>query len=143
MFQCGKGRYNANGVQVSEHNRYSADSIRTVIHPSCSDTSCIYLVPLGRLHMRPIQLHILAMWRPNIPPPTHVMMIRSVLLPHVKWCTCREFFSKGVPLQDPSYQLTLITYASEHRWRARLEDWETTGVCPLPQYQKGHKNWLE
>lgn len=104
--------------------------------------SCIYLVPLGRLHMRPIQLYLLALWRPKIHPLTHMIVIRPILLQHLQWWMNREIFFKGMPLHDPPSQLTLITDASEHGWGAHIENWETAGIWPH-QYQQKHINWLE
>lgn len=104
--------------------------------------SCIYLVPWGRLHMRPIQLYLLALWRPKIHPLTHMIVIRPILLQHLQWWMNRENFFKGMPLQDPPSQLTLITDASELGWGAHIENWETSGIWPH-QYQQKHINWLE
>ena len=104
--------------------------------------SCIYLIPMGRLHMRPIQLYLLALWRPNIQPLNQFIPVRMSLTVHLRWWTNRTNIFKGMPLQEPTIQLTLITDASELGWGAHLGTWQTSGIWPK-SYQLKHINWLE
>ncbi|VDI11593.1 Hypothetical predicted protein [Mytilus galloprovincialis] len=99
--------------------------------------SCIYLIPMGRLHMRPIQLYLLALWRPNIQPLNQFIPVRMSLTVHLRWWTNRTNIFKGMPLQEPTIQLTLITDASELGWGAHLGTWQTSGIWPK-SYQLKH-----
>ena len=104
--------------------------------------SCIYLVPMGRLHMRPIQLYLLAWWKPNVLPLNHMIPVKSSLTQHLLWWTVRENVFKGMPLQEPTTQMTLVTDASEMGWGAHLENRQMAGLWP-PEYRSKHINWLE
>ena len=104
--------------------------------------SCIYLIPMGRLHMRPIQLYLLAWWRPNIQPLNHEIPVKPSLIQHLKWWENRQNVFQGMPLEDPVCQMTLLTDASETGWGAHLDQWQTAGTWP-PEYKMKHINWLE
>lgn len=104
--------------------------------------SCIYLIPMGRLHMRPIQLYLLAWWRPNIHPLNHTIPVKMGLTHHLSWWTNRQNVFRGMPLEEPVCQMTLLTDASETGWGAHLGPWQTAGKWP-PEFKRKHINWLE
>jgi len=79
------------------------------------------LVPLGRLHMRPLQMYLLSQWRPIRDPLDTVVPILPTVLPHLRWWLNRERLSVGVPISLPDPSVTLLTDASLTGWGAHLE----------------------
>ena len=79
------------------------------------------LVYLGRLHLRPIQFYLLALWHPHSGQLTDWIPIRPVLLPLLRWWTYPTRYDIGVPLTPPSPSLQLVTDASQSGWGAHLE----------------------
>ena len=79
------------------------------------------LVFLGRLHMRPIQLYLLSLWRPSRDPLEASVPIRAPLRPHLIWWTDKGRLSEGVPISPPEPDFTLLTDASLQGWGAHLE----------------------
>lgn len=101
------------------------------------------LVPLGRLHLRPLQLVLLSLWRPirqclhtqvQLPPDFHN---------HLRWWL-RPEVSRGVPLFLPPPSVFLFTDASLEGWGAHLEP---LGLCVSGQWSvdqsHDHINLLE
>ena len=79
------------------------------------------LVELGRLYLRPIQLYLLALWRPNQDSLSDLVPIRPPLLPHLRWWLVEDRLSAGVPIVPPVPTISLITDASNLGWGAHLE----------------------
>lgn len=104
--------------------------------------SCIDLVPWARLHMRPIQLYLLAWWTPAKQTLDYKIPLFSPLKQHLYWWMDRENFFKGVLLEQESAQVTLITDASQSGWGAHLNSYQTAGHWP-DHYNSKHINWLE
>ena len=101
------------------------------------------LVPLGRLHLRPLQMLLLHHWRPRCDPLSAPVPLSRLFHQHLRWWTQPEIFS-GVPISKPQPSLFLFTDASLEGWGAHLEPlgllcsgvWDSS--LPLP-----HINILE
>lgn len=104
--------------------------------------SCIDLVPWARLHMRPLQLYLLAWWRPALHSLNHLIPLYQPLQEHLFWWLNRRNFFKGVLLEQESAQVTLVTDASQSGWGAHINNYQIAGVWS-PQYKVKHINWLE
>ena len=81
------------------------------------------LVPLGRLHMRPLQMYLLCHWRPKKDPLDLLIPILPPLLPHVRWWSNREILTVGVPISLPDPTVHLLTDASLEGWGAHWSPW--------------------
>ncbi|CAC5368762.1 PSMD2 [Mytilus coruscus] len=57
--------------------------------------SCIDLVPWARLHMRPLQLYLLAWWRPALHSLNHLIPLYQPLQEHLFWWLNRRNFFQG------------------------------------------------
>ena len=78
-------------------------------------------VLLGRLHLRPLQMYLLFVWRPHILPLDHQMPIISMIQFHLKWWMDINRFVQGTPIQPPDPNAFLYMDASHYRWGAHLE----------------------
>ncbi|CAC5382111.1 unnamed protein product [Mytilus coruscus] len=96
----------------------------------------------ARLHMRPLQLYLLAWWRPALHSLNHLIPLYQPLQEHLFWWLNRRNFFKGVLLEQESAQVTLVTDASQSGWGAHINNYQIAGVWP-PQYKVKHINWLE
>ena len=76
--------------------------------------SCLELIPNGRLFMRPIQLHLLAFWRPASMDLEVVVPITQHLKSHLRWWSDLANTMKGRSLQQAHTQITIATDASKH-----------------------------
>lgn len=99
------------------------------------------LVPLGRLHMRPIQ-RALAELRSGHAPLDTVFPLAVPTLVHLKWWTNRSHVMAGVPLHPPSSTLVIFTDASLEGWGAHCASQFAQGSWS-PQEQSLHINVLE
>ena len=104
--------------------------------------SMLDIVPWAHLRLRPIQIYLLALWRPSRQPITHVIRVRPALRVHLWWWLDTENLLKGVPLRAPSPTHVLFTDASTTGWGAHLDELTTSGNWSVDQ-QKRHINWLE
>ena len=75
--------------------------------------SCLELIPNGRLFMRPIQLHLLAFWRPASMDLEVVVPITQHLKSHLRWWSDPANTVKGRSLQQAHTQITIATDASK------------------------------
>ena len=82
------------------------------------------MVPLGRLHIRPLQFFVQEHWDSASQDWEALVPILPVLLPHLDWWTRRENVLTRVALLHPVPSLTLYTDSSLQGWGAFLE-----GVC--------------
>ncbi|CAC5412705.1 unnamed protein product [Mytilus coruscus] len=91
--------------------------------------SCIDLVPWARLHMRPLQLYLLAWWRPALHSLNHLIPLYQPLQEHLFWWINRRNFFRGVLLEQESAQVTLVTDASQSGWGAHINNYQLAGIC--------------
>ena len=61
--------------------------------------SVIDIVPWARLRLRPIQLYLLALWKPSRNRLSHSVPIRPVLRFHLMWWMDRNILVKGTALR--------------------------------------------
>ena len=104
--------------------------------------SCIDLVPLRRLHMRPIQLYLLCHWSPKKDSIFHLVQVKNPLLPHLQWWTQRCNIFKGACLDQIRPQETIWTDASNQGWGAHLGTQNISGTWS-PTQTSEHINVLE
>ena len=76
---------------------------------------------LGRLHLRPLQMCLLLVWKPHIFPLDHQVTINSMIKFHLKWWMDTNIFIQGLPIQPTDPSVFLYTDASHFRWGAHLE----------------------
>ena len=88
-------------------------------------------IPLGRLHdlhLRPLQLYLLAHWAPVSRNLKALIPVRQDLLDHhLRWCLDRKCTRAGVLLDVPEARARIFTDASEVGWGANLDDHQTNG----------------
>ena len=59
-------------------------------------------VMLGRLHLRPLQMSLLAQWRPRTLPLQHQIKLTADVLHHLNWWKQHQLYLQGVPMKaDP------------------------------------------
>ncbi|XP_070546087.1 uncharacterized protein [Ptychodera flava] len=104
--------------------------------------SMLAIIPWARLRLRPIQLYLLALWRPTRQPITHVIRVRPALRAHLGWWLDTENLLKGVPLRVPPPTQFLFTDASTTGWGAHLDELTASGSWSDNQRER-HINWLE
>ena len=81
------------------------------------------LVLLGRLHLRPLQMCLLSVWRPHILLLDHQVPIstRIMIQFHLKWLMDTDCFIQGTSIHPPDPNAFLFTDASHYGWGAHLE----------------------
>ena len=85
-------------------------------------------IPLGRLHLRPLQLYLLAHWAPVSRNLKALIPVRHDLLDHhLRWWLDRKCTRAGVLLDVPEARARLFTDASESGWGAHLDDHQRSG----------------
>ncbi|XP_056004170.1 uncharacterized protein LOC130049943 [Ostrea edulis] len=89
--------------------------------------SLMDIVPLGRLHIRPIQWYLLEFWVPASQQWEAVIPILPRLYPHLLWWSVRENVMIGCSLDPPVPSMTLFTDTSLTGWGATLEGREASG----------------
>ena len=98
-------------------------------------------VPLGRLHMRPIQWHLKRHWRVPESLEKEIPVPRS-LHPHLLWWTKETNVLTGQPLHPLSHAVQIFTDASKEGWGAHLGDYTARGIWSVPESHL-HINFLE
>ena len=98
-------------------------------------------VPLGRLHMRPIQWHLKRHWRVPESLEKEIPVPRS-LHPHLLWWTKETNVLTGQPLHPLSHAVQIFTDASKEGWGAHLGDITARGIWSVPESHL-HINFLE
>ena len=79
------------------------------------------LILLGRLHLRPLQMCLLLVWKPHILPLDHQVTINSMIKFHLKWWMDTSRFVQEIPIHPPDPKTFLYTDASHYGWGAHLE----------------------
>ncbi|CAG2205223.1 unnamed protein product [Mytilus edulis] len=90
--------------------------------------SIMDVIPLGRLHIRPIQWYLSEFWHPISQLWEAPVPILPRLLPHLKWWLQEKHLRKGVLLDPPDPSVTLFTDASLMGWGAYLEGRTASGL---------------
>ena len=104
--------------------------------------ACIDLVPMARLHMRPIQLYLLSQWRPHVDSIHQMILIREPLILHLLWWTRHQNIFKGMSIQSFIPQETVWTDASMMGWGAHMNNKMVSGEWSETM-QHHHINMLE
>ena len=78
-------------------------------------------VLLGRLHLRPLQMCLLSVWKPHILPLDHPITINGMIRSHLQWWINPNRFETGTSIHPPDPKFFLYTDASHFRWGAHLE----------------------
>jgi len=91
------------------------------------------VVPLGRLHMRPLQLFLLSQWRPVSRTLDTILLLPRSVKNQLVWWSLEQNVLVGVALSKPKPQWTLYTDASNTGWGAELAGHTAhglwTGAC--------------
>ena len=104
--------------------------------------SLVDVLPDCRLYMRPLQIHFLGHFRPNVDPLSLRVPVTNLVRPHLARWMCRPFLTQGKCLHQPYPSVTVTTDASLLGWGAVSEgrmvsgDWYHLPVLP-------HINQLE
>ena len=78
-------------------------------------------VILGRLHLRPLQMCLLSVWKPHILPLDHPITINGMIRFHLQWWINPNRFETGTAIHPPDPKFFLYTDASHFGWGAQLE----------------------
>ena len=98
-------------------------------------------VPLGRLHMRPIQWHLKRHWRIHESLEKEVPVPRT-LHPHLQWWPKETNVLLCQPLHPLHHAIQIFTDASKEGWGALLGNFTASGTWSVPESQL-HINFLE
>ena len=104
--------------------------------------SCIGLIPYAHLHMRPIQLYLLAHWSPQSRDLDFPVPIEQFLIPHVQWWLHHKNTMAGCQIHPPHDYVHLTTDSSPSGWGAHFRRFHASGVWSSEQ-RSNHINWLE
>lgn len=104
--------------------------------------SCIEMIPYARLHMRPIQIHLLFWWRPASKNMETIIPSSSHLRQHLNWWLHPANMLKGRSLQPVKTTMTIQTDASSMGWGGMLGKKLVQGQWS-EQEKKKHINLLE
>ena len=100
-------------------------------------------IPLGRLHLRPLQLYLLAHWAPVTRNLQALIPVKHDLLDHhLHWWLDRKCTRAGTLLDVPEARTQLFTDASESGWGAHLDTAQASGVWSAEETSL-HINHLE
>ena len=101
-------------------------------------------VPLGRLHVRPLQFFLQSVWCARADPLSAPIAIQPSIHPHLRWWLDLDRLQEGVPLRSPQPSVQLITDASLQGWGAHVEPQGlmTQGIWS-PEESQFHINNLE
>ena len=77
-------------------------------------------VLLGRLHLLPLQMCLLSVWK-HILPLDHPVLINGMIRSHLQWWINPIRFETGTPIHPPDPKFFLYMDASHFRWGARRQ----------------------
>ena len=100
------------------------------------------LVPLGRLHKRPLQRGFALRWSATLNSWDDQVRLGEWFLTATEQWLDRHWLLTGVPLVPPDPQLQLFTDASTHGWGAHVADRSAAGLWSVDQ-RLWHINLLE
>ncbi|CAG2225767.1 unnamed protein product [Mytilus edulis] len=100
------------------------------------------VIPLGRLHIRPLQFYLHKLWIAASQEWEALIPITQPLFPHLQWWLVQENVMRGLCLSPQVPSLTLFTDASTLGWGAYLEGLTISGVWS-PDLLEEHINVLE
>ena len=78
-------------------------------------------VILGRLHLCPLQMCLLSVWKPHILPLDHPVTINGMIRSLLQWWINPNQFETGTTIHPPDPKFFLHTDASHYGWGAHLE----------------------
>lgn len=104
--------------------------------------SMVDILDLCRLRMRPIQSHLLSVYRPKSDPLSKLVEVPDEMLPHLRWWTKAHNVGAGSPFQDHHPQTSISTDASLSGWGASWGDQVAHGSWSAEERQS-HINALE
>ena len=78
-------------------------------------------VMLGRLHLRPLQMSLLAQWRPQTLPLQHQIKLTADVLHHLNWWKQHRLYLQGVPMKADPPSHHIFSDASLTGWGSHLE----------------------
>ena len=100
-------------------------------------------IPLGRLHLRPLQFYLLSHWAPASRNVAALIPVKHNLLDHhLRWWLDRECTRAGMLLDIPEAQAQLFTDASESGWGAHMDTLQASGLWSAREAML-HINQLE
>ena len=101
---------------------------RDYLHALGLMASCVELIPFDRLHMRPIQLHLLHFWRPVSWKWEAKIPISQHLIDHLKWWLQPVNMQKGRYLLHMQANVTIATDTSNPCWGGLLNKQNVQGT---------------
>lgn len=90
--------------------------------------SCIQLIPFTRLHMRPIQIHMLQQWKPSSQIYSKKIPVTPQLTSHLKWWLQTQNISQGKSLVPWETDLSMTTDASLSGFGGHVQEKMFQGV---------------
>ena len=100
------------------------------------------IVPQGRLHTRPLQMHLSKHWNYNWKKRNQYIPAEQEIVPALKWWMHKPTLQSGTSLQTVNYSHLLMTDASREGWGAHLGNKKARGEW-TPQHEDLHINKLE
>ena len=82
--------------------------------------AAVDFVLLGRLHLRPLQMCLLSVWRSHILPLNHQALINIIIRFHLKWWMDSNRFVQGTSIHLSNPNTFLFRDASHYGWGAHL-----------------------
>lgn len=128
-----------NALQILSRGQNTA---KDFLHLLGLMASCIELIPNARLFMRPIQLHLLAFWRPSSQDLGVQIPVTPMLKSHLVWWSQTANITKGRSTLPNITSVTITTDASKQGYGGYMGKKFCQGVWS-PEQKKKHINWLE
>ena len=104
--------------------------------------SMVFILPLCRLRMRTVQLHVLSEFNIRRHPMSTLIPNSASVRKALQWWTCPVNLQQGCPFTSRPSSCTLTTDASKSGWGAHFGKTQMSGVWS-PKVAKNHINILE